>query len=65
MTFDQMMVHCRKGGKARRKSWTSNARIFVEGIRLGCKMTGANDEVITSEYCATLLDKRALDWEAA
>lgn len=65
MTFDEMMWHCRDGGKARRNSWTSNARVFIEGIRLGVQMTSENDVVRTREYTATLQDKQANDWEIA
>lgn len=65
MTFDEMMRHCRAGGKARRTSWTSNFRVFVEGMRLGVKGTLATGESFTSQYVAPMSDKAAVDWETA
>lgn len=63
MTFYEMMAHCKKGGKARRKSWISDAVVFVEGLRLGTIMT-VHDETITSPFTATIFDRAATDWEA-
>lgn len=65
MTFDKMMTHCKAGGKARRTSWTSNCRVFIEGLRLGVKGSLVTGEPFTSEYTATMADKSASDWEAA
>lgn len=65
MTFSEMMAHCRAGGKARRAAWTSNFRVFIEGLRLGVKGSLASGEPFTSEYHATMQDKAASDWEVA
>lgn len=64
MTYDQMMTHCKAGGKARRLSWKSDAVAFVEGMRLGVRASLASGETYTSAYHPTMTDKAANDWEA-
>lgn len=64
MTYDQMMTHCKAGGKARRRSWFSGAVTFIEGLQLGVRMTSFG-KVYTSHYTPTWSDRAAGDWEAA
>lgn len=64
MTFDQMMGHCKAGGKARRQSWTSDSVTFVEGLRLGVRFM-RDGQLMTCSYTANLSDRNATDWEIA
>lgn len=66
MTYDQMLQHCKAGGKAQRAAWTSGAKVFIEGTILGVLTPfDLGRRIKTTGYVATISERNACDWEPA